>query len=161
MSEPTEAVAPTEASPEPAATANTVVLGGKPTSILEAQRAIRSSASWFWWVAGLSLVNTVAVWLDLQYGMLLGLGITQVIDALFMYGMDGTRSAPGAIGGAIHAVLVLGIAGVFVLFGLFARRGSARAFVAGMVLYAMDALIFLATGDWIAIGFHAFVLLML
>src|SRR5687768_3976421 len=139
MSEPTEAVASTES----------VLIGGKPTSIVDAQRAIRSSASWFWWVAGLSLVNTAAVWLDLEYGMLLGLGITQVIDALFMYGLDGTRSAPGAIGGAIHLLLVLGIAGVFVLFGHFARRGSVAAFVTGMVLYALDALLFLATGDWI------------
>ena len=50
---------------------------------------------------------------------------------------------------------------MFVALGYFARRFSVAAFVAGMVLYALDALLFVIVGDWIAVGFHAFVLFML
>jgi hypothetical protein len=157
MSTPGEAV---EAA-EPVATADTVLIGGKPVTIAEATRAMRGSAHWFWWVAGLSLANTVAAWLDLQYGMVLGLGITQLIDALFFYGVDGVRSAPGMVGAVFHIGLVLAVAGVFVLIGHLAARGSVRAFVVGMVLYTMDALLYLLATDWIAIAFHAFVLFML
>jgi hypothetical protein len=53
------------------------------------------------------------------------------------------------------------VAGDFVVLGHLARRGSATAFVVGMVLYALDALVFVLVGDWIAVGFHAFVLFML
>jgi hypothetical protein len=53
------------------------------------------------------------------------------------------------------------IAGVFVVLGYFARGASAAAFVVGMALYALDSLLFVLVGDWIAVGFHGFVLFML
>ena len=40
------------------------------------------------------------------------------------------------------------------------RAGARRswAFVLGLALYALDALIFVLAGDWLSVGFHAFVL---
>jgi hypothetical protein len=81
--------------------------------------------------------------------MVLGLGVTQMLDGLFPFGES------------MHLVLVLAVAGLFFLFGYYARRHSTAWYVAGMVFYAADALLFMPVHDWISIGFHAFVLFML
>ena len=49
-------------------------------------------------------------------------------------------------------------AAVFILFGVFANKGHRWAFIVGMVLFALDGLIFLLAQDWIGVGFHVFVL---
>ncbi len=142
-------------------TGATISIGGKRVALADALRTVQSSASWFWWVAGLSLINTVGAMLDSSYGMVLGLGITQFIDAIFLYGADGDPLKPTLAARGIHLALVLAVAGVFVAIGVFAKRHSAMAFVVGMALYLADSLIYVVASDWIGVGFHAFVLFML
>ena len=143
---------PTATPPSP----DTVVFSGQTLSVEEALRRVRSAGSWFWWLAALSLINTFATLSGSSYGMVLGLGYTQVVDALFAPGGDLFGS--GGMLTVLHLGLVLAVAGAFVLFGAYARRYQAWAFVAGLVAYVFDTLIFLLAADWIAVGFHAFVL---
>ena len=126
-----------------------VTINGKALSLAEAQRAVRRSATWFWWLGGLSLINSVATAMDLKYRMILGLGFTQALDGLF---------APEE---AIHLVLVLALVGLFFLFGYYARGLSMSWYGSGMLIYGVDTLIFVVARDWIAVGFHVFVLFML
>lgn len=147
--------------PQHDAAGASILRGGTRIALADALRTVQSSASWFWWVAGLSLVNSVGAMFDSAYGMVLGLGITQMIDAIFLYGADGEAAQPALAARAIHLALVLGIAGLFVAIGVLAKRHIAMAFVAGMALYLADALLFMVAGDWIGLGFHAFVLFML
>jgi hypothetical protein len=52
---------------------------------------------------------------------------------------------------------------VIAIFGFLGQRAVAGyrwAFVAGMIFYALDGLIFLMVQDWVGVGFHAFVLAM-
>ena len=147
--------------PSPVAAAPTIVIGGKSMAIAEVESGIKSSANWFWWVAGLSIANSIATMLELKYGMLLGLGLGQFIDAMFYYDLEGNFQDPSVVAKVVHLFLTACVAGVFVILGFFARRRSLAAFVIGMVLYALDALLFVLLGDWVAVGFHAFVLLML
>lgn len=135
--------------------------GGKTLAVADAERIVRGSAFWFWWVAGMSLANSIATMSQTHYGMVLGLGITQVLDALFYYGVDGVFEVPSTADRVFHAVAVLGLAGMFVGFGFLARRFVLWAFGVGMAVYAADALVFVVAGDWVAVGFHVFVLLML
>lgn len=139
----------------------TVVVADRRIPLAEAQNRIRNSANWFWWIAGLSVINSLATMFDLKYGMVLGLGVGQLIDGLAFYTLDGERIDPTAMARVIHAVLTVAVVGVFVALGWFARRDSLVAFVVGIGLYALDSLIFLVLGDWIAVGFHVFVLVML
>jgi hypothetical protein len=112
------------------------------------QRA-RSGANWFYWIAGLSLINSVSQLAGSQWGFIAGLGFTQFIDALTI--------------DAEHIVKVVGfglnlsIAGCFIALGYFARHHRA-AFIVGMVIYAIDGSLFLLVQEWIGLGFHAFVL---
>jgi hypothetical protein len=111
---------------------------------------LRSGGSWFYWVAGLSLVNTVLGLAGAKIQFIFGLAITQVFDGVAV-GMGGS--------GKIVAILLdLVVAGIFVLFGVYATKGHLWAFIVGMILFALDGLIFLLFKDWLSVGFHAFVL---
>lgn len=114
------------------------------------ERRANSGASWFYWIAGLSLINSIVVLAGSQWSFILGLGITQVIDAV--------AHALGPIGRAVGLGLDLAAGGLFVLFGVFAHKRQAWSFVVGMVLYGLDGMFFLVAMDWLGLGFHAFAL---
>jgi len=125
-----------------------------PAPELAAQSAAVSALSQFkgganllFWIAGFSLLNMVTVLMQLNFVMLLGLGVTIFATALG----DGV----GSIGIVAAALFVFGISGLFAAFGWFARRGHVWAFTAGLVLYVLDALLVLWAGDWLMLAFHA------
>jgi len=111
---------------------------------------LRGGASWFFWIAGLSLINSLAALTGSNWGFVLGLGVTQVIDAI--------AHQIGGAGPAVGFALDLVASGLFIGCGLLARRGLAWVFVVGMVLYGLDGLLFLLVGDWFGLAFHVFVL---
>jgi hypothetical protein len=111
---------------------------------------MKAGASWFYWVAGLSLVNSIAAFSGSTWRFILGLGITQVFDALAV--------GIGSGGKAVVLALDLLAAGVFVFFGVFAHKAQTWAFIVGMVLFGLDGLIFLMAQDWLGVSFHVFVL---
>ena len=132
--------AATVASTAPGATA--------PNALAMAQ--VKSGGSWFYWIAGLSLINSISAFSGSSWRFIVGLGITQVFD--------GIATKMGSSGKAIVLLLDLLVAGLFVLFGVFAVKGHGWAFIVGMVLFTLDGLLFLLFGDWIGVAFHAFVL---
>ena len=100
----------------------------------------------FFWIAGLSLVNSIGVAIGVSLVFVVGLGITQLIDGFGeAYGPPTSYLAP---------IVDLGVAGMFVAFGMLARKGYTWAFVVGMAIYALDAMLYLLVQDWLAIGFH-------
>jgi hypothetical protein len=112
---------------------------------------LKSGASWFYWIAGLSVVNSIIAFSGSGGGgFVVGLGVTQLIDG-FGQSMEG--------GGKMVAIFLDVIAaGIFVLFGVFANKQHTWAFIVGMLLYALDGLLFLLFQLWLGLGFHAFVL---
>jgi hypothetical protein len=152
---------PIEATADQSAAAAKLTIAGNPMSVADAQQTVRGSGTWFWWIAALSVVNSLAVILDLKYGMALGLGFTSIIDALFSFGADGEAVLPGVSSRLVQLALVGAVAAGFYALGRAARHYSAAAFLWGMGLYALDAAIFALARDWIGVGFHAFVLFML
>jgi hypothetical protein len=63
-----------------------VKIGANTVPLALAQRAVQRFANWFWWLAALSLINSLAAGMNLGYRMILGLGMTQYLDALFPFG---------------------------------------------------------------------------
>jgi hypothetical protein len=108
--------------------------------------AIEAAARWFWWIAGLSLVNTVLARTGSDTNFVIGLGLTELADAMFAHRQ--------AIGYLVDAAAL----GFFVAMGQLARSGKAWAFYLGGVVYAFDALIYVRLGAWMPVGFHAFAL---
>jgi len=113
------------------------------------QQRARIGSNWFYWIAGLSLITSIVQLSGSQWGFIAGLGITQVFDAM--------GATMGAAGKTTSAILDVFAAVLFIGLGYFARKHGA-AFVIGLVIYALDSLIFLWVRQWIGIAFHAFVI---
>ena len=110
-----------------------------------------SGASWFYWIAGLSMVNAVILASGGHFHFILGLGITEVFSAI--------GTVTGSTAGAVVCFAInLVIAGVMVLFGFFASKGQKWAFIVGMVLYGLDGGIMLLGMDFLSVAFHGYAL---
>jgi hypothetical protein len=120
----------------------------------EYHRQAVSGARWFFWIAGLSMINSIISLNDGSWNFLAGLGITQVISELAV----GLSEELGGAVTVVALILDVLVAGAFVALGLFAQKGHTWAFIVGLVVYAFDALIFLAAQHWFSVAFHAFVL---
>jgi hypothetical protein len=121
----------------------------------ELRKQIDSGASWFYWIAGLSLVNAIIAAAGSPWSFIIGLGIPQVMTAIAS-GMPGDAASTVII--AILWIVSFAIAGFFAACGWFAKRPSVAAFIAGMVLFGLDTLIFVYAEDWIGVAFHALAL---
>lgn len=117
---------------------------------MKIKKQLSSGVGWFYWIAGLSIINTVIYLIGSNWSFIVGLGVTQLIDG-FAHG----ASMSGKV---IAFILDVVVAGIYVLFGILTKRRHKWAFIVGMILYAVDALIFILVKDWICIAFHVFVL---
>lgn len=114
------------------------------------QRGVKRGANWFYWIAGLSAINSLIMMSGSNTHFVVGLGITEVFDAVGR-GLQG----PGQM---VALGFSIAIAGVFVLFGYFANKIQQWSFIVGMILYALDGLLLLSLSDFLSVGFHAFAL---
>lgn len=116
---------------------------------------IKSGSNWFYWIAGLSLINSAIFAFGGNVSFILGLAVTQVVDGIVEMAIS--SGVPSAVK-AVAVVIDLIIAAMFALFGYYANKGMALAFIVGIVIYVLDGLVYLAVGDMLAAGFHAFAL---
>jgi len=118
------------------------------------EQRYKSGARWFFWIAGLSAITSFLSLSGSGYAFFLSLGTTQVIDGF----AKGLATGLGDTVRIVGLVLDILIAGIFVLFGWAALKRQLWAFVVGMALFAVDALILLAFQVWISFIFHAVVI---
>jgi hypothetical protein len=109
-----------------------------------ADPVVASAARWFWWIAGLSLVNTVMFYSGSDASFVVGLGMTTLASVLLAGNM---ALALGAV------ALILGF---YFLMGLYGQRGAAWAFYAGIAMYVLDALIYVKLDSWMSVAFHGY-----
>jgi hypothetical protein len=121
----------------------------------ELERQIKTGADWFFWIAGLSLINTVMHVTGAGFRFYFGLGFTQVTDEFVTKG--------GSIGSTLGMALSVLIAGSFILFGVFARKRQTWGFIAGLVLYGLDGVLLILLsllagegGLMLSIGLHGY-----
>jgi len=113
---------------------------------IDLKNQFKSSANWFYWIAVLSIVNTLVLMFGGSYNFIFGLGVSQIIDSLSMSEF-GEYSLLGIILNAI-------IAGVFYLFGYLAHKKQKSFYIIGMTFYALDGSISILGEDLLGIGFH-------
>lgn len=113
------------------------------------QQQVKTGANWFYWIAGFSVVNSVAWRLKSGWGFAAALSSTQVLDGL--------SSRFGTVGLAVSLIPDLFLVVVFVVIGRLART-NATAFKVGLALYALDAIPSLLFRDFWGLGFHALAL---
>lgn len=111
----------------------------------EAIDNVRQKAYWFYWIAGLSLINTFLA----AKGMIFiaGLAAAQIIDSVFI-----------ELTGDVNYIASLLAPIAFIVLGYFAAKLNRWAFIVGGIFYLLDGFIYLAFQEWLAAGFHGFVL---
>jgi hypothetical protein len=115
---------------------------------LRAERVVKAGANWIITVAALSLINSVLAMSGSGFHFIFGLGIAELVDAL--------AHQAGQSGFALDLVINGFVAGVFIVFWNFARKGQQWAFIVGMALYAFDGLVMLYFKDILAVAFHGY-----
>ena len=108
--------------------------------------SILHGANWFFWLAILSAINTLIVYQYQTPNTPIALAITQWLDGTSA-GLNPTMSNKSLI-------INLLIAGALAGFGLLARRGSDLAFVLGIFLYVVDAMLAIGLRDVFGFGVH-------
>jgi len=112
-----------------------------PTAIMAVanlERRVKSGAGWFFFVGAFSLINSLVLMSGNAWQFLIGLAVTQLITIF--------SSNLGNGGMMVGLLLNLAVLAVFVVFGIFARKGHSWSFIAGMVCYAADGALFVVLG---------------
>jgi hypothetical protein len=125
--------------------------------ILSLQEQGRRGANWFYWVAGLSLVNSLLTHLGGNIRFVVGMGVSSAADSIAAIGAK-EHPAQAAIFRAMAIAFAVLASAIVVLFGWLANRRYIAFFAIGMVLYLLDGLLLLLFRQWLSVGFHAFVL---
>ncbi len=119
----------------------------------------KNGAAWFYWIAGLSLINTVMVLSQGGLAFALGLNITMIPDSI---AADVALRPEGNLTVlAVALVFDAVILGLFVFCGYLSQRRVLSIFALGMAIYLLDGVIgFVLMGfnDLMGIGIHAFAL---
>lgn len=98
------------------------------------ERDARRGGRWFYWIAAVSLVNTALCYGGAPISFAIGLGVTQLIDGI----VGGIAPQIYYLSAAIDVVIAAGFIGL----GCLSGRGDVLSFVVGLVLYALDALLY-------------------
>jgi hypothetical protein len=111
----------------------------------------------FYWIAGLSVINSFISAFGGGVSFVIGLGLTQFVDALAsVFSEEFPDNA--VIFKVIGLVLSILVSGVIAIFGYFGGKAHRWAFIVGMVLYALDSLLMILIQDWIGFFFHLYFL---
>ncbi|MGH2627923.1 MAG: hypothetical protein ACRDHY_14890 [Anaerolineales bacterium] len=121
----------------------------------------RRGASWFFWIAALSAINSIISITGGDRVFIFGLGVTQVVDAFASVFEEELGLGRGSWLGIAGLVLSLLVAGLIALIGYLARKGNQFVYVLGMGLYVLDGAEVAVFEDWLSLLFHGFVMIYL
>ena len=121
------------------------------------QKAYKNASGNFYAIAGFSFINSLISIFGGGLVFVIGLGITQFIDAI-AYLLKQDAGDSGFIFNIVALVFDLAACLTFVIFGYFTSKGRNWALMIGMILYALDAVLMVLFKDWIGFAFHLFFL---
>lgn len=120
----------------------------------ELSQSYKSGASWFYWIAALSIITSFIAFFGGGWQFIFGLGITVIIDGV----ADAISTEAGNAPKVVALILDLLVTGLFVGIGWLANRKMLVAYIVGMVAFVLDGLLSLIAQDWLSVGAHALVL---
>ena len=127
-------------------------------TILRADMVFRSGSRWFFWIAGLSMLNSIVFRMEGSITFLGSLGVTQIIDIMSrIYVEEGILENANMVSG-FSMLVILFFSGLYVIFGLLTRKKIKWAFFVGTILYVIDGLILVLIQDYINAAFHGYIL---
>ncbi len=110
------------------------------------QLTLKSGANWFFWIALLSLADTLLLARLVHWRPLFRLAAPRLVHLLLS--RNGSISHIPAI--AVELVAAAALAAI----ALAARRGITAAFFLGAFAYGVDTVLLLGAGEWLPVLFH-------
>ena len=108
-------------------------------------------ASWFYWIVGLTLINTIILQSGWDFNFWLGATVSVFADAF-----------AAASGSASARILSLGfdviVIGFYAMCGVMSYRGASWAFILGLVFFALDTILLVLLLQPIGILIHGWAL---
>ncbi len=114
--------------------------------------------SWFKYIIIFSLVNSVLTLAGISWAFFSGLGITQLIDGIALILIEQTNTTVPLTVKAIAFLFDLAMTGVLAFFVILAQRLNRWAYIGGMAIYILDALLLVVLQSWLTFAFHLYVL---
>jgi hypothetical protein len=116
----------------------------------------KNGAAWFYWIAALSLINSLMVLSGSDTSFALGLGLTLITDSMAV-GFAQAEGAPQGLivfAGIFDAIVLA----LVVLCGWLSQKRVLPVYALGMGLYLLDGLLCLLLGSIMCIAIHGFAL---
>ena len=120
---------------------------------IENEEQLDGGAKWFLWIFALSVVNTLISFFGGKISFIFGLGFTKLFDAIFfeIYGKLNW----------ISLLISINISVIFLIIWNFSKKLSKGAFIIGMIIYGIDALLLGLLQDWASFAVHLYALFMI
>jgi hypothetical protein len=135
-----------------------IEIGNKKYSPSEVREKAAKAAGWFIAVMAFSVINSALTLMGADLSFVIGLGTTMMADGIMIAALNDLLAINRLIGIVVSLLLyTIGFVPMFIVWKR-SKNGSKRAYLLGMVLYLIDGFIFVAVGDLVGIGFHAFFL---
>jgi hypothetical protein len=117
----------------------------------------RGGANWFFWIAALSVINSVILLAEGDRQFVVGLGVTTVANSVALAVAKQSPDSAMVAKGIAFAFTCLA-AGFFAAIGMGSRKRWVWVFAIGIVCYILDGLLLLLFQDWMSFAFHLFAL---
>lgn len=117
---------------------------------------VRKAANWFYWKAGLTVVNSILAIAGVYWQFFLGLTLPQLFHGIVV-GIS--QLSPDAnlkpFQGIVFVISLIG-SGLVGFFGYQAKQGKKWAFILGIIIFAFDGLLYLLTLSIFGIVIHVY-----
>lgn len=117
------------------------------------EAAFKSSASWFFWMAGCTVVNLFMVFTKSNFGLALGMSDSLMMAIVNLLKPPSTDAGALIAFGSVIASNVLYIV-LMAVFGIFAGKGKVWAYSLGLSLALVDGVFCLLGNEWIGTAVH-------
>ena len=113
------------------------------TKRAQLEQNARNGSNYFFWIAFFSIFNHIMDQLSSTRRFVFGLGAPQYIE----------RSLAVPNPAMIWGIIIV-LAGIFVLFGILARRGNIPVYTIGILFYLVDMALSILAGDLVGAVVH-------
>ena len=115
---------------------------------------IKNGASWFLWIAVLSMLNITFILLKQNISFLVGLGMNYVILGVF-HGIGIVEEIDLMAYGFAATYL---FSAIYIWFWYKSKKENHKIYLAGIIIYVLDTLIIIFSKEWFSFAFHLFAL---
>lgn len=121
------------------------------------EKIISNASSWFLWIAVLSMINITLIAFGQKISFLIGLGVNYAILGVFN-GIGEVSGSNFMIYGYIATYL---FSALYIWIWNKSKKKNQRVYLAGLIIYGIDTLVFVLSKEWFSVAFHLFALWML